>query len=104
MAKTFETDIVSKDEADNQLAELRAGAGGARTSKFEPLKQHIQWLDRNKVLRIEKMGKNDVANLRSYIARNITPVEKGVDIVVRSSRIDDEGKEYRVFVSKERSK
>ncbi len=99
---TFNTEVVSKDDAVTELSGLRARAMGWRTSKFDPLKQHIQWLDRGKVLRVDEMSKNDVANLRSYIARNITPVENGVDIIVRSSKIDDAGERYCVYISKEK--
>lgn len=103
MAKTtFKAEVVSIDEAQSQLSELRSKGGGRRTSKFDPLKQHIQWLDKQKVLRIEEMSKNDVPNLRSFIDRNIKPVEKDMEFVVRSSKIDDEGSSYRVYVSKEK--
>ncbi len=77
---------------------------GWRKSKFDPLKQHIQWLDRDKVLRVDDMTKNDVANLRSYIDRNITPVDKDVTFIVRSTKVDDEGTTYRVFISLEKVK
>lgn len=103
MAKTtFKAEVVSRDEAQSQLSELRSKGGGRRTSKFDPLKQHIQWLDKQQVLRIEEMSKNDVPNLRSFIDRNIKPVEKDLQFVVRSSKIDDEGSSYRVYVSKEK--
>lgn len=103
MAKsTFKAEVVSVDEAQTQLSELRAKGGGRRTSKFDPLKQHIQWLNKDEVLRIDEMSKNDVPNLRSFIERNIQPVEKDLEFVVRSSKIDDDGTRYRVFVSKEK--
>lgn len=103
MAKnTFKAEVVSIDEAQSQLSELRSKGGGRRTSKFDPLKQHIQWLNREEVLRIDEMSKNDVPNLRSFIERNIKPVEKDLAFVVRSSKIDDDGSRYRVYVSKEK--
>lgn len=103
MAKSiFKAEVVSRDEAQSQLSELRAKGGGRRTSKFDPLKQHIQWLERDKVLRVDEMSKNDVPNLRSFIDRNIKPVEKDLEFVVRSSKIDDDGNSYRVYISKEK--
>lgn len=106
MAKktSFQTEVVSKDDAATELSGLRSRAMGWRTSKFDPLKQHIQWLDRSKVLRVDEMTKNDVANLRSYIDRNITPVENNVEIIVRSSKVDEEGTKYCVYISKEKAR
>lgn len=103
-SKNFKAELVSKEDATDELNKLRSSTMGWRKSKFDPLKQHIQWLDRDKVLRVENMTKNDVANLRSYIDRNITPVDKGIDYVVRSSKVDEEGESYRVFISLEKSK
>lgn len=49
-------------------------------------------------LKIDEMERSDVANLRSYIDRNVQPVGKGLSYVVRSSRIQEDGSKYRVFV------
>lgn len=76
----------------------------ARTSKFDPLKQHIQWLGRGQVLRIEEMSQSDVPNLRSFIERNVILDDKKARIVVRSSRIDDSSDRFRVYVFKEDDK
>lgn len=54
------------------------------------------------MLRVDEMSKNDVPNLRSFIDRNIKPVEKDLEFVVRSSKIDDDGNSYRVYISKEK--
>ena len=94
----FDTEVLSVDEAKANLSQLRSRGGTVRGSKFDPLKQHIKWLERGKALKIEEMRRADVANLRSYIDRNIEPVGKGLQFVVRSSRIDDEGELYRVYV------
>lgn len=50
------------------------------------------------MLRIDEMSRSDVANLRSYIERNVTPMGKRVKFVVRSSRIEDGSDAYRVFI------
>lgn len=97
----FETEIISKDRATDDLSALRRRGNPGRTSKFDPLKQHIQWLDRGRALRIQEMDKADVPKLRDYIARNVTPLSKGQEFIVRSSRIDDDGRKYRVFVFRE---
>ena len=96
--RPFEIEVLSTDEANDALTKLRSSASSWRTSKFDPLKQHIQWLDRGSVLRIDEMTRSDVANLRSYIERNVTPVGKRLQYVVRSSRIDDTSDVYRVFI------
>lgn len=102
--KAFETEILSADKAFASLMELRSKSGPGRVSKFDPLKQHIKWLERGKVLRIDEVRKTDVANLRSYINRNIEPVGKNLEFVVRSSRIDqDDDDRYRVFVFVEKA-
>lgn len=102
--KMFDTEILSADEARASLSELRSRGSSGRTSKFDPLKQHIQWLERGKVLRIEEMKRTDIANLRSYIQRNIKPLGKGLEYVVRSSRIErDDDDRYRVFVFVEKT-
>lgn len=98
----FETEIVSRDRAADDLRDLRTRANPHQVSKFDPLKQHIQWLEKGRALRIEEMDRADVPKLRSYIARNIKPLDKGHEFVVRSSRIDDGGK-YRVFVFREKA-
>lgn len=100
MANTskFQVEVLSADEANAELSKLRSDASSWRTSKFDPLKQHIQWLERGSVLRIDEMRRSDVANLRSYISRNLKPLSKGLQYVVRSSRVDEEGDVYRVFV------
>ena len=98
--KNFNAEVVSTEEANANLSELRSKSGSRYSSKFDPLKQHIQWLERGKVLRIEEMERSDVANLRGYIERNVKPVGKGMEYVVRSSRIreDDDDSKYRVFI------
>lgn len=98
-SKKFEIQIVSVEDASAELSKLRSDASSWRTSKFDPLKQHIQWLDRGSVLRIDEMQRSDVANLRSYIARNLTPVSSDLEFVVRSARVDEAGDTYRVYVS-----
>lgn len=103
-SKNFQTELVSRQDAAVELDELRSKTMAWRKSKFDPLKQHIQWLDRNKVLRVDDMSKNDVANLRSYIERNITPVDKDINFVVRSTKVDEKGESYRVFISMEKAK
>lgn len=96
--KKFQTEIVSLDEANANLSKLRSKGGSRYSSKFDPLKQHIQWLERGKVLKIEEMDRSDVANLRGYIDRNVKPVGKGLKYVVESSRLRDDISKYRVFV------
>lgn len=96
--KKFHAEVVSADEANANLSELRSKGGSRYSSKFDPLKQHIQWLDRGKVLKIEEMERTDVANLRGYIDRNVKPVGKGLTYIVRSSRIREDGDKYRVYV------
>ncbi len=100
MAKSskFKVEVVPAEEASAELEKLRSDASSWRTSKFDPLKEHIQWLDRGSALRIDEMQRSDVANLRSYIARNLTPVSKDLEYVVRSSRIDEAAEKYRVYV------
>ncbi|MEX0820758.1 MAG: hypothetical protein WD021_01325 [Rhodothermales bacterium] len=96
--KKFQAEVVSTDEAHANLSELRSRSGSRYSSKFDPLKQHIQWLERGMALKIDEMERSDVANLRSYIDRNVQPVGKGLTYVVRSSRIREDGSKYRVFV------
>lgn len=97
-SKQFQVEVLSAEDANAELSRLRSDASSWRSSKFDPLKQHIQWLDRGSVLRIDEMRRSDVANLRSYIARNLTPVSNNLEYVVRSHRVGDSGDAYRVFV------
>lgn len=95
---SFQAEVVSADEANAKLSELRSRGGSRYSSKFDPLKQHIQWLERGKALKIDEMKRSDVANLRSYIDRNVKPVGRGLKYVVRSSRLRDDASKYRVYV------
>jgi hypothetical protein len=96
--KNFHAEVVSAEEAHADLSELRSKGGSRYSSKFDPLKQHIQWLDRGNVLKIEEMERSDVANLRGYIDRNVKPVGKGLRYIVRSSRLSEDGNKYRVYI------
>ncbi len=95
---TFQAEVVSTDEANANLSRLRSRGGSRYSSKFDPLKQHIQWLKRGQALRIDEMKRSDVANLRSYIDRNVKPLGRGLKYVVRSSRLRDDPSTYRVYV------
>ena len=61
-AKRFEVEVVPAEEANVELSKLRSDASAWRTSKFDPLKQHIQWLDRGNVLRIDEMRRSEATS------------------------------------------
>ena len=91
--KKWKAEVVTADEAQKELSSLRSSAFN-RTSKFDPLKEQIEWLKDDQVLKVLEMRKNDVGNLRSYIQRNMN--YESFD--VKSSKIDEKGEKYRVFI------
>ena len=91
--KRWKPEVITADEAEVQLREFRGGLYN-RTSKFDPLKEQIEWLKDDQALKIVEMEKNDVGNLRSYIKRHMN--YENFD--VKSARVDNEGEKYRVFI------
>ena len=103
--RRFYTEVISKEKARAGLAKLRSkGAKAKRRSKFDPLRQHIQWLEYDQALRIEGLTATDVANLRGYVERNIPPLRDELTFDIRSRRADAMGKKYRAYIFCQRAK
>lgn len=93
----FDLNIVSPDEAEGELKELRRKHGKGRTSAYEPLLD----ITREEVLGNDKavmltLDENGVSSLRSYLYRYIGK-EK---VIVSSTRADPDGENYRVVLKK----
>lgn len=88
-AGLFKFEVISEDQAQEELSELRSGKGG-RSSKYEPLADAAQNITGDKVLKV-KLGKNEVGGLRGYLRRRF-----GEKYTVKSSKV--EGDEYMAFV------
>lgn len=88
-AGQFTFELISEDQANEELSELRSGKGG-RASKYEPLANEAQNLTGDKVLKVT-LGKNEVGGLRGYLRRRF-----GEKYTVKSSKID--GDDYMAFV------
>lgn len=87
----FKYEILSEEEAVQELTELRSGKGG-RISKYQPLEELAEEkVDEDTVVRVE-LEKNEVGGLRGYLRRH-----HGEKYVVRSSRLPA-SKMYRAFI------
>ena len=88
-AGAFKFEVISDQQAQQELSGLRAGKGG-RASKYEPLAEAAQSLTGEKVLKVE-LGKNEVGGLRGYLRRRF-----GERYTVKSSKA--EGDKFVGFV------
>ncbi len=88
-AGQFTFEVISEEQANEELSTLRSGKGG-RASKYEPLATEAQKISGDKVLKV-KLGKNEVGGLRGYLRRRF-----GEKYTVKSSKID--GDDYMAFV------
>ncbi len=88
-AGQFTFEVISEEQANEELSTLRSGKGG-RASKYEPLAAEAQKISGDKVLKV-KLGKNEVGGLRGYLRRRF-----GEKYTVKSSKID--GDDYMAFV------
>ena len=85
----FDVQVVSEEEAQEELAELRSGRGG-RTSKYKPLADEAQKLSEDQVMKVQ-VQKNEVGGLRGYLRRRFED-----RYTVKSSKVD--GDKYMAFV------
>lgn len=88
---SFDFEVVSTDQAEEKLRELRSNRGGRGPSKYQSIGEEVQDLKKDQVLRV-KLEKHEVGGLRGYLNRYYPD-----QYTVKSSKTDDDS-EYMAFV------